>query len=335
SVRRVILQSAMAAAICASMATNPRAGEQSDSTKEFLRAAESTDIRAPGSPPFELDAKVDISGNNGKLISGTYKLVWVSPSQWREVLTFPGYSRLRVGGEERYWQTRTIDYEPLQITELSAALDFASSLRNEKPPWKLKTRKESGQVVDCAENGEGFNKKEYCFSQSDGVLLFKQEPEPPEPPFVFTYSDFSKFGAKEYPGKIEVTIDKALFADLSVERLVAVADAASLDFAPPSGASLWLTCPSPDKARLVNQVRPVYPAQEKFAHHEGVVTIYGIIAPDGSLENLEVLAAPSSAFAEAALAAVRQWRYEPRRCDGIATPTEIVIHVVFTLGRTE
>jgi TonB family protein len=332
--RPTLVRLAVAASVWVAMAMPVQAGDKKDAAQEFQTAAEMTDIRAPGSPPFELDAKVDIWGNDSKPIPGSYRLVWVSPSEWREELSFSGYSRVRVGGKDKFWQQRSLDYEPLQISELSNALGFAASLRAEKSPGKLKTRKDSGMVLDCAQSGSGFGNREYCFDRPQRVLVLEEDPNGPTgKPYSFRYSDFQEFGQRRFPDKIEVLIGRIPLADFSVERLASIEKADPAGFVPPQGASLWLTCSNPQKPRLVSEVNPVYPMPEKRAHRSGTVLIYALIAADGSVQNATVLASPSGAFSDAALAAVRQWRYEPKRCGDTPTPVETFIHVVFALGQ--
>jgi TonB family protein len=323
-------QFAVPVVACVVMAAVAHASDKGDSSQEFIKAAELTDIRSPDGPPFELDAKVEIRGNDSNFIPGKYKLTWVSLSEWREELSFSGYSRIRVGGHERYWQQRSLGYEPLQITELDEALDFVSSLRDEKSPGKLKSRKESGMLLDCAEGG-GPRKREYCFDGSESVLVLEDAADPLTD-YRFRYSEFETFGQRRFPGRIDVRVGQTIYAAFSVERLISIEKPVPADFVPPVGLSLWLTCPNPQKPHLTHSVQPVYPEQEKRAHHQGTVAIYAVIVEGGSPQNLQVLETPSKELADAALAAVRQWRYEPKRCPEGATPTEATLHVVFMLG---
>ena len=62
--------------------------------------------------------------------------------------------------------------------------------------------------------------------------------------------------------------------------------------------------------RLVHKVNPVYPPEAKKDHIEGVVHIETRLAKDGSVAEARATDG-HEALAEAALAAVRQWRYEP------------------------
>ncbi|MGO9588589.1 MAG: TonB family protein [Candidatus Acidiferrales bacterium] len=328
---RVFFRLGVAVATCVLTAGAIRAGDKKDSSQEFLKAIQLTDIRSPGSPPFELDAKVRIYGGDGDATPGTFKLIWVSPSEWREELSYNAYTRVRIGGKDEYWQQRSPNYEPLQVTELAQAIDFVSSLRDEKSPGKLKSRKESGVTLDCAE-GSGRPRNEYCFDPAEGVLASEDVvDESPAIPYSFKYSDFREFGQSRFPGTIQVSVGKAPLADFSVERLVNIERIAPSDFVPPNGSLRWLTCSYPEKPVSVSRVKPDYPPQERIDHHQGPVLIYAVIATDGSLQNLQVLSAPSPGLAGAALAAVRQWRYKPRQCGDTPTPTETTIYVFFGL----
>lgn len=76
-------------------------------------------------------------------------------------------------------------------------------------------------------------------------------------------------------------------------------------------------------ARPLSQPQPTYPRRALEADREGVVRLRITIQPDGSVSDAVVTdARPSGWFEEAALAAVRQWRYQPSDRT-IVTPVEI------------
>ena len=77
------------------------------------------------------------------------------------------------------------------------------------------------------------------------------------------------------------------------------------------------------------KVTPVYPDAARKAGVHGNVRIATILLPDGSLDDLVVLSAPSRDLAVAALAAVRQWRYSPTLLDGEPVETNFTIDVKF------
>jgi TonB family protein len=77
------------------------------------------------------------------------------------------------------------------------------------------------------------------------------------------------------------------------------------------------------------KVTPIYPDAARKAGVHGNVRIATILLPDGSLDDLVVLSAPSRDLAVAALVAVRQWRYSPTQLDGEPVETSFTIDVKF------
>ncbi len=84
-------------------------------------------------------------------------------------------------------------------------------------------------------------------------------------------------------------------------------------------------------AKLVNKVQPIYPPLARQARIQGTVRLQAVIAKDGSVVELQVLSG-HPLLQQAALDAVRQWRYQPTRLNG--EPVEVVttVDVIFTLG---
>ncbi len=86
-------------------------------------------------------------------------------------------------------------------------------------------------------------------------------------------------------------------------------------------------------ARLVRQPRPVYPPDLQQAGVEGIVTLMGVVLKDGTLGSVRVVNTVDSRLAQAALDAVRQWRYEPSRLNGEPVETVTTIDLQFQLGQ--
>jgi len=85
-------------------------------------------------------------------------------------------------------------------------------------------------------------------------------------------------------------------------------------------------------AKLVRKVIPEYPALAKTARVSGVVHLLGIIAKDGTIQNLQLISG-HPLLTHAALEAVKQCVYQPTLLNG--QPVEVIapIDVNFTLGR--
>jgi protein TonB len=84
-------------------------------------------------------------------------------------------------------------------------------------------------------------------------------------------------------------------------------------------------------AKLVRKVIPEYPPLAKTARIAGVVHLLGVIAKDGTIQNLQLISG-HPLLARAALEAVGKWVYQPTLLNG--QPVEVIapIDVNFTLG---
>jgi periplasmic protein TonB len=85
-------------------------------------------------------------------------------------------------------------------------------------------------------------------------------------------------------------------------------------------------------AKLVFGPAPVYPRIAVTARSQGIVKLEAIIAEDGSIRDLRVVSGPPL-LVNAALEAVRQWRYHPTLLNGAAVQVLTEIDVNFTLSR--
>ncbi len=85
-------------------------------------------------------------------------------------------------------------------------------------------------------------------------------------------------------------------------------------------------------AKLVYGPHPAYPRLAITARSEGVVRLAATIGTDGGIRDLRVVSGPPL-LVDAALSAVRQWRYQPTLLNGNAVEVLTEVDVNFTLGR--
>jgi TonB family protein len=78
---------------------------------------------------------------------------------------------------------------------------------------------------------------------------------------------------------------------------------------------------------LIHKVQPVYPTQGLPMRLEGAVVLQAVIAEDGKVKDLKVISGHPT-LAQAAMDAVRQWRYRPYQLNGkpVAMQTQITIN---------
>ena len=88
--------------------------------------------------------------------------------------------------------------------------------------------------------------------------------------------------------------------------------------------------PQVEPARLLKKTMPVYPSLARTARVEGVVTVQADISESGALENVTALDGHPMLI-DAAIQAVRQWRYAPARLHGRPTRSSVTVTVRFSL----
>lgn len=83
------------------------------------------------------------------------------------------------------------------------------------------------------------------------------------------------------------------------------------------------------EAALIYKAQPQYPAAARLMHIAGTVRLQATIGKDGRVGDLEVLSG-NPTLAQAAVAAVREWRYRPTQLNNevVEVQTEITVNFV-------
>lgn len=81
---------------------------------------------------------------------------------------------------------------------------------------------------------------------------------------------------------------------------------------------------------LISQVAPIYPNSAKASRLEGVVVIHALIDKEGRVKSADIVSGDPQLI-QAALDAVRQWRYKPGTLGGEPAELETTTRVVFAL----
>jgi TonB family protein len=81
---------------------------------------------------------------------------------------------------------------------------------------------------------------------------------------------------------------------------------------------------------LTNLVEPVYPPDARQARLEGTVKLHVVVAANGEIQSFRTVSGPES-LAQAAMIAVREWRYRPTLLNGKPVETQEDVTFVFRL----
>lgn len=83
--------------------------------------------------------------------------------------------------------------------------------------------------------------------------------------------------------------------------------------------------------RLISRTNPVYPPLARAARVEGTVVLHATISKAGVIENLNVVSGPAT-LRQAALDAVKTWRYRPYLLNNEPVEVETTVNVIFQMG---
>ena len=284
-------------------------------------------------PSFEMKANVRID-NQGKPLDGSYVLLWNGSEQWREEITFPGYSEVQVGGKGMIFIKRSTEFLPLRIDQLHSALGFGSS-----PPWgsffhlelrpgealkKTHDRRINGAQARCLDIiDQGKSERTVCVDSSTGTFVRESK---------FRDTGLVPIGPKVFPQSVSWTENGKPLAEADIGELKPLVQTPPNAFGPPQGAVARIGCMNPFPWRRIHSVPPKYPEQDRQSHVQGSVAVYAVIAKDGVPQGLRVVNGISSGLNQASMEAIQQWRYEPATCDGVPVDVETTITVNYVLS---
>ena len=85
--------------------------------------------------------------------------------------------------------------------------------------------------------------------------------------------------------------------------------------------------------QVIRQVRPQYSGEALRAQIQGMVTLEAVVLPDGSIGDVKIVRSLDSVFGldQAAIRAVKEWRFVPGRRLGAPVPMLVTIELTFTL----
>ena len=100
---------------------------------------------------------------------------------------------------------------------------------------------------------------------------------------------------------------------------------------PPSEPTIYVVSGQLERPGKLVHVDPVYPSIATAARVEGIVILEAIIDGDGNVDELRVLRSVPL-LDDAAVDAVKSWKYEPTIVGGKAVPIQMTVTVKFALA---
>jgi TonB family protein len=306
-----------------------------DTQKEALgaisRAQQLSQIRFASAPPFHIQASFVSYGETGTT-SGTYMEHWVSGLQWRRETVIGDFRRTEVGSGTKQWM---LDSSPKVPPEAGTPSRLLDAWNFNMDFWKIKNVRDvimGGAQARCLETVKDATggKSALCFDSASGTLVARVTPiellDRVED-HTCRFLDYQKFGLKVFPRLIRCFDADKLKLELQITELN-TPDTFSADlFAQPTGAQETMNCPSPIKPPKV-----IYSPGPSLPKHENPrqdVVLQVLVGKDGRPHDIKVTQSVDSAFDDAAMQAVRQWKFDPSRCEGVPIENQVVVRVGF------
>jgi len=284
-------------------------------------------LTAEGKIPFYLKVEFqlfDLQGKPGE--TGTAE-IWWSPQGSYEVIASPSWNWTSAPGESHQPKTRQsylIDVllqqimQPLHSAKPSPAFKVVEADRtfgstvlrclSMNPPGLAVSL--NTICVDPATDGLRMNTDASAHIVRDKMGKFKNTEVPLD--LTATYLD-----KKAITGKV-VALNSISADDEHIKPLPASADTPKLPSSPGVVAG-----------RKIGGMNPAYPETARTARVTGSVIIHATISKEGKLTSPIVIATASEAFDDAALEAVRTWKYQPYLLNG--QPTDVDTHDSYQL----
>jgi hypothetical protein len=284
-----------------------------------------SDIWAKDSPPFRMEAKFQLLRPHEQPVQGSYLQIWAPPGSSREEITLPGYQEIVVrNGDKAY-------YKPAQESQAFAAFLVRRTVNlhshpSVRPSWKtkgVKFQKEEGIQVKCVSAGneiEGFDM--LCLDPAREYVLFEYAPT-----MAFSYSGYSKFGSRFFPGTLVAKLGGDIKMEVEIERLVEDASTDLRLFEPPPGAQVSAWCEDPAPAQMVGAGLRMVPG-DRTPRERTNVEAWAVVGMDGRLHNPTIVRTSGARHVDMAdlEKELSGLRFRPAACG--TSPVETWISVV-------
>lgn len=335
--------SLICAALLACMPTMPGAfaNDNKPDKKELKAQAEAllaksrdlSDIEAPGSPPFVLNAKIHYQIGT-QSADGQGQIIWLAPDHYREAYTAPNYSYTEIVRDGHRYFSRTNNEMPLMMYEVQRTMQRAMSA-GLKQKEKIK-RADPAPIGSEARICVTFTDElalRRCFDD-DGDVAAMERHSPGDGILGerYQFSDFAGFGTKRFPKGIVFRGGDGHVIEIDTQDLAPVKEVAADAFDVPADATKEPWCAGPKAADADLPRAPFSPAIDLGPMLNAIqsigaanVALYLEIAANGHVRAGSVIHSPKPIKDEYLKTWLKEMRFPPLRCgnEGIEYQTEL------------
>jgi hypothetical protein len=306
------------------------------------KAAEQTDLRAPGGLPFRMEARVRAFGGKRTPLEGTLKVVWVSPTEWREEIQWPDVlSSTVVTGDHIFEKNvdahRREDFWVRQTLKLGR--NVALSLGQEIVKWK--SEKLDGVAADCYQmrgvlppkapvSMIPLRTREICLDPANGLPLERHDFFDGK---TTRYSDYLPLGMRRFPSRLRAWYSTKPLTDIDVTSLEMIENPDPAAFMAPEGATSWdwcaaITPPRPVAFENKHSVGPPTWLWLPALAGRGILVVYFVVDITGHSRNFQLVDREGIDDAAAMhMGMIQNNVFEPASCGGKPIEYQVTLEV--------
>lgn len=291
-------------------------------------AKQLSNIRAEHSGAFVLQANFKIVRDPDHPVLGSYIETWASPALLRTEVSAGDFHSTKVINDRKRWELSNASETPKDISStvgwIGYRMDHLSL--DSRGPAKIIDRTSGSWALRCiVGHDDGFGgRQELCFDKSGGQLVAEAVPFISQGGELVTrcaFTDFQKLGNTLFPKSIQCFEGERQVLDARVVQLTFQEAIDKAIFAAIPGAKEFPNCP----VQLKNPEAIDRPESSRVGG--GPVVISLIVGTDGRPYDLKVYTSADAETDEAALEAVRRWRFKPATCEGQPMETSAMVAV--------
>jgi TonB family protein len=306
------------------------ASDSAADTQALSNALTNSNLFISAAQPFSLTADITLYRMQKGDEKGTYKVVWLSNSDWRRDLKTPMFDSSEGVMQGTGWEKNNLGWLPLRAMQLEDVREaYAQILEMSKNGQASQKRSKQNTCWKLEEKDQ--LPMEVCVSNETSTvesMIFKN--------VYYTFKDYKEVLGKKIPQSITANSNGQNVAALTKIQVTPLGKEEAKIDPPPAGA--WqapdVVCNLPSGV-IVHKVAPEYPAIARQNNQVGAVTIGAMVDAEGKVRATAVLQSAGATLDRAADEAVKTWRYEPFTCNGKPVERRTQVTIQFNPGHAD
>jgi len=294
----------------------------------LIAAMKKSNLLNSPAKPFQMD--VDFVVVTTVPVMGHLQLNWAEKSRWRIDLTMMDYQLTQIRDGEREYRLRNSSFTPLRVQQLVGLLGFAAD-GEALEVKKVKHRNEQGLALTCFEVERQERKgitEEICLQDSTGSIVSMSHKLPLNTVAKTLLSDYADFEGYSYPRTLMIAENDRAVVKAKVAELKSVTFDEIL-LKPPTGALERRRCENEKPPKPIKMPNPEFPPGDRGKGVNVNVVMAITVGSDGSVSDVVPMSEQEGRLNDAAMAAVRRWKFEPAMCGNEPVVTDINVQVNF------